>query len=106
MYDLGVGLQKDYEQAARRYRVAAAQGSPMGRAQFTLGRLCCSKDVDEYAQVCFWLSLVARGYEPEREGNRAGAARDIAAEGLELHGIPALRDQMGEWKPTPGMPKA
>jgi len=97
MYANGWGVQQDYTEAARLYRLAANQGYAL--AQNNLGVMYANGEgvPRDYVQAHMWLSLAVWRLPPE--ANNAAKRRDLIAAKMTPVQIAEAPRREREWKP-------
>jgi uncharacterized protein len=96
MYANNQGVQKNYTEAAKWYRLAADQGNV--RAQFVLGGMyALAQGVpQDNVQAYMWVSLAAAQDNPD--GQNATKLLDIIAKGMAPAQIAEAQKLAREWK--------
>jgi TPR repeat protein len=98
MYAQGEGVPRDYTEAVKWYRLAAAQGDAF--AQFNLGVMYSKGDgvPQDYVQAHKWFTLAAATFTTPSERDQAAKARDRIAAKMTPAQIAEAQKLAREWQ--------
>lgn len=101
MYYNGQGVPKDFDQAAKWYRLAAEQGNAASQSNLASMYFSGEGVPQDFVQAYMWVSLAASRFPPSAREDRKQAVRhrDIVASKMTAAQLDEARKLAREWKP-------
>ena len=100
MYDLGMSVPQDDQEAVKWYRLAAEQGNPFGQYNLALMYDLGRGVAQDYVQAHKWINLAVSGMNPGIEDvSDYRSARDEVAKKMTTPQVAEAQRLAREWQP-------